>query len=414
MCISWRPPRPSRRFTTSRRSTSSSTPSIRGRSWRTPGSFRSTYRKAMRAASWSPRSWSTWPASGGCRARSTGRALHVRRGTDRLPGQGHRAHLAAGGVARAQLPPVEPRAGPGRAHLRLDPLVRVHAGAGVVRDGHPAPGDHRPEQPHLPAYPALPGRGEPAHAGQLRPGRGGRHGSAVGVRQHAPGAGGHRHPVPTDERRPGAPVLPVPGRRGVLPGSGAAAGPGGQPRGRNGVAEGDCVTLVLLQPDRLPASEPDLRAAPTGAGHHRLAVQLASGRASAATLERLRVLPLVLNGAEVPGAATRPDVGYRYDAQMREYDAFFGVRRADPPADGVLAQSLLVAYRSLLEDGQACGTRMSWAQWSALCATFHEVIGFVAGTGSRPGTLPVAEPPLLRRHPDPHRRWRIGHHVFFV
>jgi len=172
--------------------------------------------------------------------------------------------------------------------------------------------------------------------------------------------------------------------------------------------------LVLLQPDRLPASEPDLRAAPTGAGHHRLAVQLASGRASAATLERLRVLPLVLNGAEVPGAATCPDVGYRYDAQMREYDAFFGVRRADPPADGVLAQSLLVAYRSLLEDGQACGTRMSWAQWSALCATFHEVIGFVAGTGSRPGTLPVAEPPLLRRHPDPHRRWRIGHHVFFV
>jgi hypothetical protein len=136
------------------------------------------------------------------------------------------------------------------------------------------------------------------------------------------------------------------------------------------------------------------------------------------TLERLRILPHVLNGAAVAagsrGLAGRSDVAYTYDAKLREYDTFFGVSRADPPADGVLTQSLLVAYRSLLEDGLACGTRMSWAQWSALCTTFHVMIAFVAGTQSQPGTLPVAEPPLLRWHTDPHRRWRIGHHVFFT
>ena len=81
---------------------------------------------------------------------------------------------------------------------------------------------------------------------------------------------------------------------------------------------------------------------------------------------------------------------------------------------GVKPQSLLVAYRSLLEEGLASGTRLSWAEWSALCMTFHVMIGFVAGSEVRPGPLPVAEPPLLRWHMDPHRRWRTGHHVFFV
>lgn len=176
------------------------------------------------------------------------------------------------------------------------------------------------------------------------------------------------------------------------------------------------VTLILLQPDRLPSTEHDLRSAPTAPGHRQLAVQLAYGGSGGDTLERLRVLPHVLRGiAPVrPWAAARPDVTYTYDPTMLEYDGYFGVSRADPPADGVFAQSLLVAYRSLLEDGLACGTRMSWAQWSALCATFHHMIGLVADTGSAPVTLPVAQPPLLRAHPDPHRRWRIGHHVFFV
>ncbi|MGE5291011.1 MAG: hypothetical protein ACM3ML_28205 [Micromonosporaceae bacterium] len=124
-----------------------------------------------------------------------------------------------------------------------------------------------------------------------------------------------------------------------------------------------------------------------------------------------------MNGTALPEPRARqaePDVGYKYDARLQEYDTFFGVSRIDPPTYGAFPQSLLVTYRSLLEEGRSCGTRMSWAEWSALCTTFHSMIGFVAGAEARPGTLPVAEPPLLRWHMDPDRRWRVGHHVFFV
>jgi hypothetical protein len=175
--------------------------------------------------------------------------------------------------------------------------------------------------------------------------------------------------------------------------------------------------LILLQPDQLPRHERDLRAAPAGPGHRMLASRFSGGRAAAGTLEALRILPLALNGVPLPDPrdrAPQPDVAYTYDAQLREYDAFFGVARVELPGSGVFPQSLLVAYRSLLEEGLASGTRLSWAEWSALCMTFHVMIGFVAGSEVRPGPLPVAEPPLLRWHMDPHRRWRTGHHVFFV
>jgi hypothetical protein len=175
--------------------------------------------------------------------------------------------------------------------------------------------------------------------------------------------------------------------------------------------------LLLLQPDQLPRHEMELRAAPAGPGHRMLAARLSSGRAAVGTLEALRILPPALNGRALPDLQTRwplSDIPYTYDARLREYDTFFGVSRVDPPGSGVFPQSLLVAYRSLLEEGLAAGTRMSWAEWSALCTTFHAMIGFVAGSEARPGPLPVPEPPLLRWHMDPHRRWRTGHHVFFV
>jgi hypothetical protein len=175
------------------------------------------------------------------------------------------------------------------------------------------------------------------------------------------------------------------------------------------------MTFTLLQPNDLPRSERELREAPAGAGHRRLASALADGSGSIETLERLRILPHTMNGTALPGPARHdPDVVYKYDARLREYDTFFGVSRVDPPAYGVFPQSLLVAYRSLLEEGRSCGTRLSWAEWSALCTTFHAMIGFVTGEEARPGTLPVAEPPLLRWHMDPDRRWRVGHHVFFA
>jgi len=181
------------------------------------------------------------------------------------------------------------------------------------------------------------------------------------------------------------------------------------------------MTLILAQPDRLPASERELREAPAAPGHRQLARQLVGAGATGGALDRLRILPSFLM-ADAPREPHRPapaEVAYAYDARMLEYDTYFGVSRAGSASPGVFGHSLLVAYRSLLEEGLTCGTRMSWAQWSALCGTFHAVIGLVVGTGggdgdAGPATLPVAEPPLLRWHMDPHRRWRVGHHVFFA
>jgi hypothetical protein len=185
------------------------------------------------------------------------------------------------------------------------------------------------------------------------------------------------------------------------------------------------MTLTLAQPDQLPASERDLRELPIGVGHLQLARQLVGAGGGGAALDHLRTLPSCLVGAgATPGTAgngawwtaERPAVAYVYDDRLSEYDAFFGVSRAGTGTRGVFEHSLLVAYRSLLEEGLSGGTRMSWSQWSALCATFHAMIALVTGAraGSGPVPLPVPEPPLLRWHMDPHRRWRIGHHVFFV
>jgi hypothetical protein len=183
------------------------------------------------------------------------------------------------------------------------------------------------------------------------------------------------------------------------------------------------VRLILAQPNQLPASQRELREMSIGPGHFQLARQLAGAGVGAAALDHLRTLPSFLSGAEAvpdpgrdgsrPGAGP-PQVAYVYDQRLREYDAFFGVSRAEAATRGVLEHSLLVAYRSMLEEGLSCGTRMSWSQWSALCATFHVMIALVAGAEPGRARLPVPEPPLLRWHMDPHRRWRIGHHVFFT
>jgi hypothetical protein len=178
-------------------------------------------------------------------------------------------------------------------------------------------------------------------------------------------------------------------------------------------------TLILVQPDRLPASVRELRAAPPAPGHRQLARELAGvgGAGRTGSLERLRSLPALLAEPGPAAADTPParsDVAYIYDDRLREYDAFFGVTRAAPGAAGAFGQSLFVAYRSVLEEGLGSGSRLSWAEWSGLCAAFHELIALATGTEPGGTVLPVPEPPLLRWHMDPHRRWRIGHHGFFA
>jgi hypothetical protein len=179
--------------------------------------------------------------------------------------------------------------------------------------------------------------------------------------------------------------------------------------------------LTLAQPNQLPSCERELHEMPIGPGHLRLATQVVAA-GGGASLDQLRTLPSWLSGAGPrPGAdaapgrgLVRPEISYGYDARLAEYDAFFGVARAELAPVGVVEHSLLVVYRSLLEEAVSCGTRLSWSQWSGLCAAFHEMLGLVTGAGPSAAPLGGPEPPLLRWHLDPDRRWRIGHHVFFV
>jgi hypothetical protein len=177
--------------------------------------------------------------------------------------------------------------------------------------------------------------------------------------------------------------------------------------------------LTLAQPNQLPACERELHEMPIGPGHLRLARQVVAA-GGGASLDQLRTLPSWLSGAgprpvsDGRPASDRPEVAYGYDERLAEYDAFFGVARAELAPVGVVEHSLLVVYRSLLEEAVSCGTRLSWSQWSGLCAAFHAMLGLVTGAGADAAPLGVPEPPLLRWHLDPHRRWRTGHHVFFV
>lgn len=178
------------------------------------------------------------------------------------------------------------------------------------------------------------------------------------------------------------------------------------------------MTLVLLQPTWLPTSERDLLVAADAPAPLRLARRLAmaapgvAGGAGTDVLERLRALPAPPVRPEQGPEPSCP-VPYTYDDRLREYDAFFDVVRSGSAADGVFPRSLLVAYRSLLEEGLVAGTRLSWTDWSSLCAALQAMICRCAGMPG--GRLPAsARPPLLRWHLDPDRRWRVGHHVFFV
>jgi hypothetical protein len=172
------------------------------------------------------------------------------------------------------------------------------------------------------------------------------------------------------------------------------------------------MSLVLLQPTRLPLRDGDLGVTRDSPAPLLLAKRLAAGPSATDLLERLRVLPAPPHEDDRAEVADQ-DRAYVYDDRLREYDAFFDVVRVDRQADGVFSRGLLIAYRSLLEEGLGAGTRMSWADWSSLCTALQTMICLSTGVDA-PVPAAAAEPPLLRWHLDPHRRWRVGHHVFFV
>src|ERR1700743_590045 len=92
--------------------------------------------------------------------------------------------------------------------------------------------------------------------------------------------------------------------------------------------------LTLAQPNQLPSCERELAEMPIGPGHLRLARQVVAAGAGV-SLDQLRTLPSWLSGAGLrpgagPGAGPgRLEVPYGYDARLAEYDAFFGVTRAE-------------------------------------------------------------------------------------
>jgi hypothetical protein len=62
----------------------------------------------------------------------------------------------------------------------------------------------------------------------------------------------------------------------------------------------------------------------------------------------------------------------------------------------------------------ASGTRLSWGDWSALCSILQRMISRSVGEPADEVPVVLTQPRLLRWHMDPDRRWRVGHHVFFV
>lgn len=177
------------------------------------------------------------------------------------------------------------------------------------------------------------------------------------------------------------------------------------------------MSLILLQPSLLPRTRTELTMAAPGPAHRRLALDVVAG-SSGDALEQLRMLPATATGM---GFARRRDlddgdVAYTYDGRFREYDAYFDVVRVDEPYEGVLAHGMLLAYRSLLEEAGACGTRLSWQEWTDLCEGLRAMLAELVGVDIDVDVqrVPMGVPAVLRGTLDPHRRWRVGHHLFFA
>lgn len=182
------------------------------------------------------------------------------------------------------------------------------------------------------------------------------------------------------------------------------------------------MSLTLLHPDLLPRTVAELSALRSGTGHRLLAQQLAEGRPGTAILAHLRLLPPSPNGIPLchpaPAYHSPDDISYDYDRRLADYDTFFDVIRVANPSPGgrtvdIFPHTMFVAYRSLLEEGTATGTHLSWAEWTKLCGAFHTMLGLVCGVVLSRG-VSVPEPRQLRWHLDPDRRWRVGHQVFFA
>jgi hypothetical protein len=168
--------------------------------------------------------------------------------------------------------------------------------------------------------------------------------------------------------------------------------------------------LVLLMPEHLPQNVAAVRRAPCPDGFTDVMERLDSHPTAGRLLTALADVPPRPNRAKL----ARHETLALHDRRERQHaviDDYFGVLRVQGDAPEAFAHGLLLAYRVFLEDGVQCGTGLSPEHWSELAWSLEEALRFIAGR--RPVPLRLRALPAGTAPSDPHRRWRVGHQIFF-
>ncbi|GLU45725.1 hypothetical protein [Nocardiopsis ansamitocini] len=119
-------------------------------------------------------------------------------------------------------------------------------------------------------------------------------------------------------------------------------------------------------------------------------------------------------GSAVDAAPTKATG--RREREAAAYDVHFGVERVGGDPGRVFLVGLFTAYCDLLDDVEACGSRLRAQRWRALLDGSTAVVGFAARTApvTTVPTGPPPPPPVAPDGPAVLRRWHVGHRLFFV
>ncbi|MET0133576.1 MAG: hypothetical protein ABW215_08275, partial [Kibdelosporangium sp.] len=103
----------------------------------------------------------------------------------------------------------------------------------------------------------------------------------------------------------------------------------------------------------------------------------------------------------------------RASADRDEHDRHFGVLRVRGDSGAILLASLLVSYLDLLDDVERGGTTLDRTKWTDLLRVPTLVFDFAL---RRPPASVGADVPVPagRGELQPHRRWHVGHRLFFT
>lgn len=170
--------------------------------------------------------------------------------------------------------------------------------------------------------------------------------------------------------------------------------------------------LFLLEPADLPSDQEALaravRAAREQHDHPAISDAELLGHIAAALRHEPAFVP-VPQSTEQIGGKTGPGA-------LAEHDFYFLVHRVHGDPAVVYRHSVLLAYRELLESARDMGSTMDDGPWCALRDGFDAMLHYVDAPFARfaCGRRPQPAGELSVGDYDPHRRWRAGHHLFFV